>query len=101
MNKQTKTSIVDAIYKNSDYMLKDVQAITDLFFDEMAKVLKDGGKIEIRGFGTFSVRFRKGRKGLRNPKTGEPIEVKPHSVVVFHPGKSLSEAVRPIVGENK
>ncbi len=101
MIKQTKTGIVDTIYKNSDYMLKDVQAITDSFFAEMTHVLKEGGKVEIRGFGTFSVRFRKGRKGLRNPKTNEPIEVQPHSVVVFHPGKVLSEAVRPLLDENK
>ena len=70
VSKQTKTSIVDAIYKKT---------------------------IEIRGFGTFSVQFRKGRKGMRNPKTGESVDTQDHSVVVFRPGKILSSAVRPIV----
>ena len=95
-NKQTKTSIVDRIYKNSDHMLKDVYAITDLFFNEMFDALTRGETIEIRGFGTFSVQFRKGRKGMRNPKTGELVDTEPHSVVVFRPGKILSTAVRPL-----
>ncbi|MEL3905930.1 MAG: integration host factor subunit beta [Treponema sp.] len=97
--KQTKTSIVDMIYKNSDHMLKDVHAITDLFFSEMFQALQRGETIEVRGFGTFSVQFRKGRKGMRNPKTGELVDTVPHSVVVFRPGKILSAAVRPIVQE--
>ena len=94
--KQTKTSIVDAIYKNNKYLLKDVHAITSLVFEEMAAILERGEKIEIRGFGTFSVQFREGRTGVRNPKTGEVFDCEPHSVVVFHPGKVLSTAVRPI-----
>lgn len=95
-NKQTKTSIVDHIYKNSDHMLKDVYAITELFFTEMFDALARGETIEIRGFGTFSVQFRKGRKGMRNPKTGELVDTEPHSVVVFRPGKILSHAVRTL-----
>lgn len=94
--KQTKTSIVDRIYKNSDHMLKDVYNITDLFFTEMFDALARGETIEVRGFGTFSVQFRKGRKGMRNPKTGELVDTEPHSVVVFRPGKILSQAVRPL-----
>lgn len=99
--KQTKTSIIDAIYKNSDHMLKDVHDITDLVFSEMFQTLQRGETIEIRGFGTFSVQFRKGRKGMRNPKTGELVDTLPHSVVVFRPGKILSAAVRPIVQEKR
>ena len=95
--KQTKTSIVDAIYKKTNHMLKDVHAVSDLFFSEMFEALQRGETIEIRGFGTFSVQFRKGRKGMRNPKTGELVDTMPHSVVVFRPGKILSAAVRPLV----
>ena len=90
--KQTKTSIVDAIYKKTDHMLKDIHSVSDLF-----QALRRGETIEIRGFGTFSVQFRKGRKGMRNPKTGELVNTEDHSVVVFRPGKILSAAVRPIV----
>lgn len=97
--KQTKTSIVDAIYKNTNHMLKDIHAISDLLFSEMFQALERGETIEIRGFGTFSVQFRKGRKGMRNPKTGELVDTTDHSVVVFRPGKILSAAVRPIVEE--
>lgn len=95
-HKQTKTSIVDAIFKNSDHMLKDIHSISDLFFSEMFQALERGETIEIRGFGTFSVQFRKGRTGMRNPKTGELVNTVDHSVVVFRPGKILSAAVRPL-----
>ena len=91
VSKQTKTSIVD--------MLKDIHSISDSFFSEMFEALQRGETIEIRGFGTFSVQFRKGRKGMRNPKTGELVNTTDHSVVVFRPGKILSAAVHPIVGE--
>ena len=97
VNKQTKTSIVDAIYKKTDHMLKDIHSVSDLFFAEMFEALQRGETIEIRGFGTFSVQFRKGRKGMRNPKTGELVNTQDHSVVVFRPGKILSAAVRPLV----
>ena len=99
--KQTKTSIVDAIYKKTNHMLKDVHAVSDLFFSEMFEALQRGETIEIRGFGTFSVQFRKGRKGMRNPKTGELVDTVPHSVVMFRPGKILSAAVRPIVEQDQ
>ena len=82
--KQTKTSIVDAIYKKTDHMLKDIHSVSDLFFSEMFQALRRGETIEIRGFGTFSVQFRK-------------VNTEAHSVVVFRPGKILSAAVRPIV----
>ena len=100
INKQTKTSIVDAIYKKSDHMLKDIHSVSDLFFAEMFQALERGETIEIRGFGPFSVQFRKGRKGLRNPNTGELVDTADHSVVVFRPGKILSAAVRPLVEED-
>ena len=99
--KQNKKSIVDAIYKKTNHMLKDVHAVSDLFFSEMFEALQRGETIEIRGFGTFSVQFRKGRKGMRNPKTGELVDTVPHSVVVFRPGKILSAAVRPIVEQDQ
>lgn len=97
--KQTKTSIVDAIFKKSDHMLKDIHSVSDLFFSEMFQALQRGETIEIRGFGTFSVQFRKGRTGMRNPKTGELVNTEDHSVVVFRPGKILSAAVRPLTEE--
>ena len=100
VDKQTKTSIVDAIYKKTDHMLKDIHSISDLFFSEMFEALQRGETIEIRGFGTFSVQFRKGRQGMRNPKTGELVNTEDHSVVVFRPGKILSAAVHPLVEEN-
>ena len=47
--KQTKTSIVDAIYKKTDHMLKDIHSVSDLFFSEMFQALRRGETIEIRG----------------------------------------------------
>ena len=56
----------------------------------MSQHLADGGKVELRGFGTFSTRERKGRSG-RNPRTGESVTVRPKRAMHFKPGKALRE----------
>ena len=58
----------------------------------MAACLADGGRIEIRGFASFSLRFRPARIG-RNPSTGAPVSLPAKSVPHFKPGKSLRERV--------
>ena len=59
----------------------------------MAETLSAGGRIEIRGFGSFSVRLREPRVG-RNPKTGATVAVDFHYVPHFKPGKELREKVK-------
>ena len=68
----------------------EVQRIVDLVFDSIAEQLADGGRVELRGFGTFATRQRDERVG-RNPRTGEPVHVDSKRFPVFKPGKELRE----------
>lgn len=94
--RETKSSLTEKIYENSDYNLCDVRAIVDLFLTEMHNSLAAGSPIELRGFGVFDVAVRKGNKNARNPKTGEPLNLQDCCVVKFRPGKSLKEEVKKI-----
>ena len=67
---------------------RDVDHAARLLLELMASTLETGGRCEIRGFGTFSVRTRPGRKA-RNPMTGESVSVPERPVVYFRPGKQL------------
>ncbi|HHU36291.1 MAG TPA: integration host factor subunit beta [Treponema sp.] len=91
--KKTKSEIVEQIYKHLQLDLKDIRAVADLFLQEVKDALIDGKSVELRGFGTFEVRDRKGRAKARNPKTGEIVSVKDHSVVAFRAGKDLKSSV--------
>lgn len=91
--KLTKAEIVEKIHNSLDLNRQDVQQILDSFFDEIKRALKDGQVIELRGFGTFEVRIRKGKERARNPKTGEFVSVDEHGVAIFRPGKELKEMV--------
>ena len=77
-NKITKNNLIENIYKNTDCDKKDIQVIVDSFLQEVKKSLENGSTIELRGFGTFEPRLRKGRSIARNPKTGETLSVEPH-----------------------
>jgi integration host factor subunit beta len=59
---------------NPELRAEDVERVVDVFFDEIAQRLADGGRVELRGFGAFSTREREARKG-RNPRTGEAVDV--------------------------
>lgn len=71
---------------------RDIERIVGTIFDEITKVLEEGGRAELRGFGAFSVRHRAARTG-RNPRTGEAVEVPAKSVPFFRVGKELRERV--------
>ena len=87
-----KSDLIDMLAKK--YSLTDKQAmdIVNLMFDGFANELKKGGRIEIRGFGSFSVRKYKSYKG-RNPKTGENVDVKPKKLPFFKVGRELKKMV--------
>ena len=72
---------------------KSIHQVIDLFFEQIKDGLADGRIIELRGFGTFEVRSRKGKERARNPKTGETVSVEDHAVAVFRPGRELQQAV--------
>ena len=74
--------------ENPDLSLRDLEALVSTFFDEIAKRLAAGGRVELRGFGAFSTRARDARTG-RNPRTGELVAVDAKRVPYFKPGKEM------------
>ena len=93
MNKSTKADIVDAIYEKTSINRKEIYNVVDLFIEEIKAALVSQKVIELRGFGTFEIRIRKGRRKARNPKTGETIAVHSHGIAAFRPGKELKQDV--------
>ena len=87
----TKSDLVDAIYKSTDIEKEVIQTVVDSFLLQTRKVMEEGHTIELRGFGTFEARLRKGRSSARNPKTGEKLTVQPHYVAAFRAGQILKE----------
>jgi len=87
-----KSDLIDMLAKK--YSLTDKQAmdIVNLMFDGFANELKNDGRIEIRGFGSFAVREYDAYKG-RNPKTGENVDVKPKKLPFFKVGRELKKMV--------
>ena len=69
---------------------RDVERVVNVVLDGMVGALSDGGRVELRGFGAFSVRSRPARAG-RNPRTGEAVSVPAKHVPFFKSGKELRE----------
>jgi DNA-binding protein HU-beta len=87
-----KADIVDAIAGKVGVPKAQIQQMVDDVFDLIADALTKGEKIDLRGFGTFSVRDSAARTG-RNPQTGEPITIPARRVPGFKPGKELKDKV--------
>ncbi len=89
----TKSELIEKIAAvQSQLSAKDVELAVKMMLDHMAEALADGERIEIRGFGSFSLHYRAPRLG-RNPKTGEKVELAGKYVPHFKPGKELRERV--------
>lgn len=71
----------------------DVEKIVDLFFEEIAARLSTGGRVELRGFGSFTTRTREARMG-RNPRSGENVAVSAKRAPHFKPGKEMRDRLR-------
>jgi integration host factor subunit beta len=78
--------------KNSHLVHKDVELAVKSLLEQMSRALSSGQRIEIRGFGSFSLHYRPPRMG-RNPKTGESVALAAKYVPHFKPGKELRERV--------
>lgn len=89
--KLTKAEIIENIHEATGLNRKDIHAVIDELFDQLKTGLQDDKVVELRGFGTFEIRTRKGRDRARNPKTGEIVPVRAHGVAVFRPGKELKQ----------
>ena len=74
--------------ENSHLTHRDIERVVGVILEQMISALQDGGRVEIRGFGTFSVRSRRARHG-RNPRTGESVFVQAKHVPFFKSGKEL------------
>lgn len=89
----TKNDLIDSIIAKTEFDKKTILPIVDSFLEEIKNSLENGDKIELRGFGTFEPRLRKGRLNARNPKTGEKLSdpVAPHYIAAFRAGKDLHQ----------
>ena len=92
-DKLTKAAIIESLHSKLGLNRGDIHAVIDELFEEVKDGLKDNRVIELRGFGTFEVRIRKGREKARNPKTGDVVAVGKHGVAIFRPGKELKDFV--------
>ena len=88
----TKAELIEEVSRVVEMTRKDSEVIVEAIFDSVVKSLRTGDKIEIRGFGSFRTRQRRGRVG-RNPKTGEKVEVPPKKIPFFKPSKELKDFV--------
>ncbi|GHV44665.1 DNA-binding protein HU [Spirochaetia bacterium] len=91
--KYTKAEIVDSLYEKTGMSRKEIRTIIDLFIDDIKDSLVKNMVIELRGFGTFEIKVRKGRQKARNPKTGETVSVTSHGIASFRPGRELKQDV--------
>lgn len=89
----TKSELIELISsKQTQFSQKDVELAVNEIIESMINTLSNGDRIEIRGFGSFSLHHRKARIG-RNPKTGEQVDLNEKRVPHFKPGKSLKISV--------
>lgn len=88
----TKSDLIETLSQKANLPKKQAEMIVDLVFNSMTQALKDGDRIEIRGFGSFKVKNYKPYQG-RNPKTGEKVSVQAKKLPFFKVGKELKELV--------
>ena len=88
-NTLVKSELINRITEMNPHLLqRDIERIVDTIFEEISNALGNGDRVELRGFGAFSVKERQPRIA-RNPRTGEPVKVGNKSVPFFKTGKEL------------
>jgi len=93
----TKSELIERLAaRQTQLSLKDVELVVKSIIEHMAQSLAKGERIEIRGFGSFSLHYRAPRVG-RNPKTGQSVQLEGKYVPHFKPGKELRERVNDSV----
>ena len=89
----TKSELIETLAQRQTHLAYgDVELAVKSVLEQMSMELAEGGRIEVRGFGSFSLHFRPPRMG-RNPKTGEAVALPGKHVPHFKPGKELRERV--------
>jgi integration host factor subunit beta len=96
----TRSDLVQKLAeKNPHLMQKDVERIVNTIFEEVTVALARGDRVELRGFGAFSVKKREARTG-RNPRTGETVDVAEKIVPFFKTGKQLRDRLNGKEGDD-
>ncbi len=89
----TKCGLIEKVAEQTPHISKkDTEVVVNTIFDSMTEALRNGERIEIRGFGSFQVKVREAREG-RNPKTGEEVHIPAKRTPFFKVGKDLKEMV--------
>lgn len=89
----TKSELIASMAeKRKDLSKKDIELVVNTIFHSMRQALIRGDRIEIRGFGSFTIKYRDARQG-RNPKTGSPVSIPAKRIPFFTVGKELRERV--------
>ena len=86
--------IVRIAAENPELTRADVEKVVHTIFETIAEQLAEGGRVELRGFGAFTVRHRDARQG-RNPRTGEAVQLERRSLPFFKAGKDLRDRLNP------
>ncbi len=89
----TKSELIDMIAKEHEHINRyEAEAVVNAVLTTIVDELAVGGRVELRGFGSFSTKIRRARTG-RNPKTGDAVAVPPKHMPHFKPGKEMRERV--------
>ena len=88
----TKADLIESVATKLDLPKGQAERAVNMIFEDIVGALRNGDKVNISGFGTFSVSSRKARVG-RNPKTGESIEISASRAAKFKAGKTLKDAL--------
>jgi integration host factor subunit beta len=90
----TKAELVERVSESAGIPRNEAETVVNTVLESIVAALRQGQKIELRGFGSFRLRLRRSRLG-RNPKTGSKVDVPGKAVSYFKPGKELRELLNP------
>jgi integration host factor subunit beta len=93
----TKSELIQRLTKRYSHLYqRDIEVLVNTMFDEISKALAAGNRVELRGFGAFSVRKREAR-AARNPKNGAMVDVGQRHAIYFRTGKELRERIINVI----
>jgi integration host factor subunit beta len=93
----TKSELIQRLAKRYPHLYqRDIEVLVNTMFNEISTALAAGNRVELRGFGAFSVRKREAR-AARNPKNGDMVNVGERSAIYFRTGKELRERITTVV----
>ena len=88
----TKADLIEEVSRVAEIKTKETDVVVDTILASIVDTVRRGGKVELRGFGSFGTRERSGRTG-RNPATGEPVTVPAKAIAFFKPSKEVLELI--------